>query len=47
MAAISGPQGQTPDRRDDGEVLRVHNCSRIGLQANPPRARLGNLLGRR
>ena len=30
----------------DSTVL-VRSCSRVGLAANPPRARLGNLLRRR
>jgi hypothetical protein len=46
--AVTGPGGQTPDRRDEGDaVMRVRNCSRLGMQANPPRARLSNLLRRR
>lgn len=46
--AVSGPAGQTPDRFDDGDVsVRMRTCSRIGLSANPPRRRLGNLLRRR
>jgi hypothetical protein len=45
--AISGPNGQTPERRDEGDApLRVRNCSRVGMRANPPRARLSNLLRR-
>ncbi len=46
--AISGPVGQTPDHRDEGDAfVRVRNCSRVGMQATMPRARLSNLLGRR
>lgn len=46
--ATQGPQGQTPDRRDERDApTMVRNCSRIGMRANPPRARLGNLLRRR
>ena len=44
--ANHGPQGPTPDRRGDPPVL-VRTCSRVGRQANPPRARLSNLLRRR
>jgi hypothetical protein len=45
--AISGPIGQTPDRRDEADTpMRVRNCSRVGMRANPPRARLSNLLRR-
>jgi hypothetical protein len=43
--AMHGPQGLTPDR--DDAPLMLHSCSRVGRQANPPRARLGNLLRRR
>jgi hypothetical protein len=35
----AGAEGhaQPPERRDDGDPpLRVHSCSRLGLQANPP-----------
>lgn len=45
--ATQSPQGQQPDRRDGDQAVRIHTCSRVGLQANPPRARLGNLLRRR
>jgi hypothetical protein len=32
---------QPPERRDDGQLpLRVHSCSRLGLQANPPGRRV-------
>ena len=43
--AMHGQQGPTPDRGD--APLVIHSCSRVGRQANPPRARLGNLLRRR
>lgn len=43
-----GPQGPPADRRDGGESpIHVHTCGRIGMQANPPRARLSGLLRRR
>jgi len=42
-----GPQGQPADRQDDSDIpLRIYNCSRLGMQASPPRARLGNWLRR-
>ncbi len=31
----------------DEEPVRVYTCGRIGMQANPPRPRLGRLLRRR
>jgi hypothetical protein len=43
--AMHGSDGLTPDRGD--APLVIHSCSRVGRQANPPRARLGNLLRRR
>ena len=34
-----------PERRHDGDVpLKIHNCSRIGLHANPP-VRRGSIAG--
>lgn len=43
-----GPTGQPRERRDgDGATLRIHSCGRIGMQANPPRSRLGGWLRRR
>jgi hypothetical protein len=44
--ATYGPQGPTPDHRGDAPIS-IRTCSRVGRQANPPRARLGNLLRRR
>ena len=36
-----GTTPQPPERRDDADSpVRVHSCSRIGLQANPPGRRL-------
>jgi len=36
-----GLTSQPPERRDDADFpVRVHSCSRIGLQANPPGRRL-------
>jgi len=45
----AGSQATPPERRDAGEPpLRVHSCSRLGLQANPPSRRpLGGWLRRR
>ena len=41
------PQGQPADRQDDSDIpLRIYNCNRLGMQASPPRARLGNWLRR-
>jgi hypothetical protein len=45
MHGPHGPHGPTPDRGD--APLVIHSCTRVGRQANPPRARLGNLLRRR
>ena len=43
-----GPLGPPADRRDPDELpLRIHTCGRIGMQANPPRARLGGWLRKR
>ena len=39
---------QPSDPRGSAESpMLVRTCSRVGLAANPPRARLGNLLRRR
>ena len=38
-------QGQPPDGSE--EPVRVYTCGRIGMQASPPRPRLGRLLRRR
>ena len=47
-AERQGPHGQPAERRDGRELpIRVHNCSRLGRAANPPRARLGGWLRRR
>jgi hypothetical protein len=36
-----GTTSQPPERRDDADLpVRVHSCSRLGLQANPPGRRL-------
>lgn len=36
------------DRRDgDDQPIRIRSCSRVGLSANPPRARFGDWLRRR
>jgi len=43
-----GPHGQPAERREGTEVpVRVHNCSRLGRAANPPRAGFGGWLRRR
>ena len=37
-----------PGRPDDTDLpVRIHSCSRIGMQANPPRSGLGAWLQRR
>ena len=42
-----GAGDQPPQRRDDDAVpLRIHTCTRVGMQANPPRAGLGGRLRR-
>jgi hypothetical protein len=38
-------QGQPPD--GDKAPIRVYSCGRVGMQANPPRPRLGRFLRRR
>ena len=30
------PRGKLPSHPERGLPLRVHSCSRVGLQANPP-----------
>jgi len=44
--AAHGTEGPMPDRRAE-TPMSVRSCSRVGRQANPPRARLANLLRRR